>query len=122
MLIHKLSPGCLVIQPARSSAPGPCRRQTSLQSSTLAATTWRRFPFLRAETNEEPPVASAIRTALARDVERDDAPPVVESYAIDKGNDCGHDLFAADAHQLLLQVLAVFDAFDAQLIVYSENN
>ena len=51
-----------------------------------------------------------------------DAPAVVESDAINEGNNRRHNLFTADAHQFILNVLAVFDPFDAQLIVDAEHD
>src|SRR5438552_1524328 len=80
------------------------------------------FAFVRADAYEEASVAGSIRTPLAIDVERHDAPAVVESDAIDEGNDRRHNLFATDAYQFILDVLAVFDAFDAQLIVDAEHD
>src|SRR6266849_4633982 len=82
----------------------------------------RRFAFVRADAYEEASVAGAIRTALAINVERHDAPAIVEGDAINKRNDRWDNFFATDAHQLILNILAVFDAFDAQLIVDAEDD
>src|SRR2546423_3666182 len=81
-----------------------------------------RLAFVCADADEETSVAGAIRPPLAVDVERHNAPAVVESDAINKRDDRWHNFFATDAHQLILNVLAVFDAFDAQLIVDAEHD
>ena len=39
-----------------------------------------------------------------------------------KGTQRGHDVFTADSHQLLLHGLGIVHAFDAHLIVDSEND
>src|SRR5882672_1218921 len=82
----------------------------------------RSFAFVSADAYEEASVAGAIGTALAIDVERHDAPAIVEGDAINKRNHRWDNFFATDAHQFILNILAVFDAFHAQLIVDAEHN
>src|SRR6266480_7973467 len=80
------------------------------------------FALFSADANVESSVTCAIWAAFAGDVEGDNAPAVIEGDAIDKGYDRRHNLFAADAHQLFLDVFAVFNPLNAQLIVNAKDN
>src|SRR5206468_6524933 len=70
--------------------------------------------------NEKAPVASPIWAPLAINIECHDPPSVVESNAINERDDWRNDFFPADAHQFILNFFRMIDAFDAHLIVRSE--
>src|SRR5262249_39219326 len=52
----------------------------------------------------------------------DNAAAVIESDAIDEGNQGRNNLFAADAHQLVLHFFRMIDALDTHLIVDAKDN
>src|ERR1700687_1104359 len=64
----------------------------------------------------------AIGTPLATDIQRENAPPVVESDAINERNNRRDNFFATDTDQFVLDGFALFDTFDAQLIVDAKND
>jgi hypothetical protein len=65
---------------------------------------------------------SAIRSTLPFDIEGNNPAAVVKGDPIDERNQWRLDVFAADSRQFFLHSLGVVDAFDAHLIVDSENN
>ncbi len=82
----------------------------------------RGLALFRSDAQIEPAIVGAIGPPFAFNIKRHHPAAVIKSYAIDKGNKRRLDIFAADSHQLFLHALGVVDAFDAHLIVDSEND
>jgi hypothetical protein len=82
----------------------------------------RRLALLGADADVEAAVARAVGAVAAHDVERDDAPPVVEGDAVYEGDERGLHLLAADADQFGLHALRVVQALDAHLVVDAEDH
>src|SRR6185503_7579160 len=82
----------------------------------------RRFALFSADSQVKTAVTGSIRPSFAFDVERDDAPPVVESDAIDKRHEWRLYFLATNSDQIVLHSLRIINTFDAELIVYPKHN
>src|SRR6185369_16024194 len=82
----------------------------------------RSLALFRADAQVEATVTRAIRASLAFDIERHDAPAVIERDAIDIRHERRLDLLATDSHQVILNSLRIVNAFDSQLIVDAEHD
>src|SRR3982750_3790153 len=78
--------------------------------------------LLRTNPDIKAPVPSSIRPATAIDIERYHAAAVVESNSINKRNQRGRNIIAANSNQFTLDRFRIIHAFDPHLIVDAEYN